>query len=597
MGVPPFISPFRYALILLAIFTGFAAVFARLLHLQVLEDERYARQAEENRERFDRLPAPRGPILDRSGNLLATTRTVIELGVDPQSLVREDFAKIDELAEIIDRSPAEIREAFETRERRNPRTGGTRPVRWVKLADSVFPEDYERIRELGIRAVYGNYENQRLYPAGSMAAHVIGFVADNGEAYYGVEQAMNFYLEGQDGWRESEKDGRRRELAQFRWREVAPRTGLGVELTLDLVLQTAVEAELDRIVAEYEPSAASILVSDPRTGELLALGNRPTFDPNAHAESPKRAWTNRALTAVYEPGSTFKIVAASAALNEGIVSPETTFDCAVGRVRYRGRSVSLPSDHKRHEDLSVEEIVVKSSNRGAAWLGMTLGPERLYGYARAFGFGERTGLRLGAESRGILHPVPEWDGLTITRMPMGHAVSATPVQVHSAMSVIAAGGIRRPLQLVRRIVDPEGGATVVPFDRTAEEERVVSPEIARTMAGFLRRVVGRDGTARRAFLEGFRVAGKTGTTQMIVDGTYSHSHHIASFSGFLPAEDPRVVITVVVEDPRLDGVGYGGLVAAPVFRNIAETAAHHLRVRPRGGIGGPLLAGREEATR
>jgi cell division protein FtsI/penicillin-binding protein 2 len=240
----------------------------------------------------------------------------------------------------------------------------------------------------------------------------------------------------------------------------------------------------------------------------------------------------------------------------------------------------------------VEEIVVKSSNRGAALLGMTLGDEGLYDYSRAFGFGEQTGLRLGAESRGILHPVKDWDGLTISRLPMGHAVSATPVQVHSAMATIAAGGVRKPLRLVKRVFDEEG-QTVLEFD-PGDERRVVSEEVARTMADFLEGVVGPSGTARRAFLDGFRVAGKTGTTQMIIDGRYSNKQHVASFSGFFPADDPEVVITVVVEDPQLKGVGYGGVVAAPVFRRIAETASHHLQILPQGIIGSPLMASRTD---
>ena len=586
--LPPFIGALRYGLILTAIFLGFAGVFARLLHLQVLDREHYAQFAEESRDRYDRLVAPRGPIVDRSGNLLASTQTVIELGVDPQSLVREDFTKIPELAKILDIPEEEIRTAFEKRERRNSQTGEVRSVRWVKLKDAVYPEEYDQIRDLDIRGVYGNYKNQRIYPAGSMAAHLIGFVADDGSGYYGVEQAMDFYLQGQDGWRESEKDGRRRELAQFRWREVAPRPGLGVELSLDLVLQTKVESELDLIMDEYSPQSASIIVSDPDTGEILALANRPTFNPNFHGESPKSSWMNRALTTVYEPGSTFKIVASAGALNDHLVEPDTIYDCGISRVEYEGRTVRLPSDSHDHEELSVKDIVIKSSNRGAALLGMTLGDQRMYEYARAFGFGERTGLRLGAESRGILHPVKDWDGLTISRLPMGHAVSATPVQVHSAMSTIAAGGVRRPLRLVRRAFDAEG-ETVLNFD-SGEEHRVVSEEVAETMAGFLEGVVGPQGTARRAFLDGFRVAGKTGTTQMIVDGRYSRRHHVASFSGFLPADHPEVVITVVVEDPQLKGVGYGGVVAAPVFRRIAETASHHLHILPSGVIGGPLMA-------
>ncbi len=585
---PPYIGAFRYGLILTAIFLGFAGVFARLLHLQVLDPEHYVQYAEESRGRYDRLVAPRGPIVDRAGNLLASTQTVIELGVDPQSLVREDFTKIPELAEILDLPESRIREAFEKRERRNPSTGEVRPVRWVKLSDAVYPEDYDLIRELEIRGVYGNYKNQRIYPAGSMAAHLIGFVANDGGGYYGVEQAMDFYLQGQAGWRESEKDGRRRELAQFRWREVAPRPGLGVELTIDLVLQTKVEGELDSIMEKYSPKSASIIVSDPKTGEILALANRPTFNPNFHGESPKSSWMNRALTTVYEPGSTFKIVASAGALNENLVTPDTLFDCSNSRVEYNGRTVRMPADHHQYDELSVKDIVVKSSNRGAALLGMTLGDERMYEYSRAFGFGEKTGLRLGAESRGILHPVKAWDGLTISRLPMGHAVSATPVQVHSAMSVIAAGGVRRPLNLVKSVYDSNGD-TVIRFS-PAPEERIISEEVALEMAGFLEGVVGPEGTARRAYVDGFRAAGKTGTTQMIIDGKYSNRHHVASFSGFLPADNPEVVITVVVEDPQLKGVGYGGVVAAPVFRSIAETASHHLQIVPEGVIGGPLMA-------
>ncbi|MEM0964690.1 MAG: penicillin-binding protein 2 [Verrucomicrobiota bacterium] len=586
--LPPFIGGFRYGLILIAIFACFGAIFFRLLHLQVFESDRYVAFAEESRDRYDRLVAARGPIVDRAGNLLASTRTVIELGVDPQALVREDFTKVGDLASILGVPQDEIRRAFEKRERKNPRTGEIAEVRWVKLSDAVFPEDYERIRELGIRGVYGHYENQRVYPAGSMAAHLVGFVADNGEAYYGVEQALDFYLDGQDGWRESEKDGRRREMAQFRFREVAPRSGLGVELSLDLVLQTKVEEELDAIMEEYAPDSASIIVSDPRTGEILALGNRPTFDPNYHSKSDKTSWRNRALTTVYEPGSTFKIVAAAGALNEGLVDPETVFDCSESRVAYNGRTVRMPADHKTYESLSVEQIVVKSSNRGAALLGMSLGDNRLHDYARRFGFGERTGLRLGSESRGILHPVEDWDGLTISRLPMGHAVSATPVQVHAAMATIAGGGIRKPLRLIRRVFDAEG-ETVLQFN-SGEEKRVISEEVAHTMASFLEMVVGANGTARRAFLDGFRAAGKTGTTQMIIDGRYSNEHHVASFSGFLPANQPKVVITVVVEDPQVDGVGYGGVVAAPVFRNIAETASHHLQILPDGVIGQRMIA-------
>jgi len=226
----------------------------------------------------------------------------------------------------------------------------------------------------------------------------------------------------------------------------------------------------------------------------------------------------------------------------------------------------------------MHEVVVKSSNRGAAHLGLLLGESRLHDYATAFGFGEKTGCDLGGEISGTLHDVKAWDGLTITRLPMGHAVSATPMQVHSAMSVIANDGILMEPMLTKRVFDNQG-EDVIRFSPKAKR-RVISSEVAGTISKMLADVVGENGTARRAAIENYAVAGKTGTTQKIVDGRYSNQHHVASFSGFLPADRPQLVVTVVVDEPRLNGVGYGGSIAAPAFRNIAEACIAYLGIRP-----------------
>ncbi len=388
-------------------------------------------------------------------------------------------------------------------------------------------------------------------------------------------------MRGQDGWRETERDGRRRELAQFRDREVMPTNGLDVELTLDQTVQHIVETEIKRIVGDYDPAGVSVIVSRPASGEVLAMANYPTYDPNEFYNTrkyPIANQRNRALTDVFEPGSTFKIVPAAAALNEGIVDPDDVFQTSVARVSYKGRTLSLPSDHHNYEQLSMREVVVKSSNRGAAHLGLMLGERRLHDYAAAFGFGQTTGCELGGEVSGILHDVRNWDGLTITRMPMGHAVSATPIQVHTAMSVIANDGILMEPMLAKRIFDRSGG-DVVRFAPKARH-RVISTEVAEVVSRMLAEVVGENGTARRASIENYAVAGKTGTTQKIVDGRYSNKHHVASFSGFFPADNPALVITVVVDEPRLDGVGYGGSVAAPAFKNIAEACISYLGIRP-----------------
>jgi cell division protein FtsI/penicillin-binding protein 2 len=271
-------------------------------------------------------------------------------------------------------------------------------------------------------------------------------------------------------------------------------------------------------------------------------------------------------------------VPAAAALNEGIVHSGDMFQTGVKRVSYKGRTLSLPDDSHTYESLSMHDIVVKSSNRGAAHLGLMLGEKRLYDYAAGFGFGEKTGCDLGGEISGTLHAPRNWDGLTITRLPMGHAVSATPMQVHSAMSVIANNGVLMEPMLAKRVFD-SSGQDVVRFKPKAKR-RVISTEVAHEVAGMLADVVGKEGTARRAAIDNYEVAGKTGTTQKIVNGQYSSQHHVASFSGFFPSENPALVITVIVDEPQLNGIGYGGIVAAPAFRNIAEACIAYLGIRP-----------------
>jgi len=347
------------------------------------------------------------------------------------------------------------------------------------------------------------------------------------------------------------------------------------------MVQHIVEQEVARLAAEYNPESVSVIVSEPSTGAVMAMANYPTYDPNEFYNTKKYpidSQRNRALTDLIEPGSTFKIVPAAAALNEGIVAPEDIFQTGVERVSYKGRSLKLPSDHHTYDSLSMHDIVVKSSNRGAAHLGLILGENRLHDYAEAFGFGEKTGFDLGGEVSGTLHSVKNWDGLTITRLPMGHAVSATPMQIHGAMSVIANKGVLMEPLIAERVFDAAGN-DIVRFSPKAKR-RVVSTEVAQTVADMLVDVVGKDGTARKAAIDNYSVAGKTGTTQKIVNGKYSRPHHVASFSGFFPANKPALVITVVVDEPQLKGVGYGGSVSAPAFRNIAEACIAYLGIRP-----------------
>ncbi|WP_269523755.1 peptidoglycan D,D-transpeptidase FtsI family protein [Coraliomargarita parva] len=575
-----FVSSPRANIVYSAIALAFCVLLGRLVYLHIWKHDELLAQVENNRKVMEVVKARRGNIVDVRGNILATTRTSYNVGVDPQSVREEDAALLPELARLLGVPLAEVEAAFETKTRKGDASSmDVRLIRWATLAKGVDEATYEAVRALKIRGVYGNSQYARAYPGKQLAAHVLGYINHEETPVTGIERFFDYYLRGQDGWRETERDGRRRELAQFRDREVEPTNGLNVELNIDQMVQHIVEREIDRVVGDFDPKSVSVIVSEPRTGAVLAMANYPTYDPNEFFDTKKYPidWQrNRALTDVIEPGSTFKIVPAAAALNEGIVQPDDVFQTGVALVSYKGRNLKLPADHHVYDQLSVKEIVVKSSNRGAAHLGMLLGEQRLHDYAAAFGFGDKTGCALGGEVDGTLHPVRNWDGLTITRMPMGHAISATPMQVHSAMSVIANDGVLMQPQIVKRIFDSRG-QNLVSFAPKAKR-RVVSAEVAHEVSEMLTQVVSTEGTARKAMIKNYSVAGKTGTTQKIIDGRYSSRHHVASFTGFLPAEKPQLVITVVVDDPR--GTGYGGSVSAPAFRNIAEACITYLGIRP-----------------
>jgi cell division protein FtsI/penicillin-binding protein 2 len=466
--------------------------------------------------------------------------------------------------------------------------GGYRLVRWAKLSDHVDEDTYAQIMALDIKNVYGQHVYRRSYPHNGLAAHVIGYVNKAGEPVTGIEAYADFFLRGRNGWREGERDGRGRELAQFRTREVPRADGYNVALSIDSNVQSIIEDELAEVARKYQPQKATIVVSDPRTGFILGMANYPSYDlndyskPGADGRVDLAAQRNIAVTDVYDPGSVFKIVAASGALEEKLVTPAPRFDCSKDRIDYNGLTRRLPrEDHNFEDPLTVSEIIAHSSNRGADQLAMKLGDQRFYDYVRAFGFGERTGFPVGGEVAGRVKSPKEWDSMTITRMPMGQSVSVTVLQMHQAMSVIASGGVLLRPQIIREITDA-AGETVHRYAR-AEVRRVVSPATAQTVARMLMGVASPEGTAPEAAIPNFQVAGKTGTTQKLIDGQYSERHHVASFVGFFPASRPEVVISVIVDDADAHapgGVAYGAKVAAPAFKHIAEQLIQYRNIKP-----------------
>ncbi len=545
---------------------AFLACAARLYYLQVAAHPQYQRISENNRIRLETHPAKRGEITDCNGELLATHETRMVVGLDANCIEDDDKPKLPRLAKILGISYETVAQAADS------------DKNWIKLKEGVDESTYRQVEDLKLKGFYGYPSYDRVYPKGSMAAHVMGFVNKEGVSNGGVEKMMDFYLKGQEGWRETERDGKKRELGQFRSREVHPQDGLNVELSIDLRVQSEIEDQMKAIAEQYHPEGASIIVSDPKTGFILGMCNYPSFDPNQYSKYPMENLRNRAISDMMEPGSTFKIVTISAALQEKVITPDSRFDCGAATAMYRGKELPLPRNDVPLGWLDVRDIIAKSSNKGAALIGMKMGEELMHQYAEQFGYGRTTGLGLPGESPGLLMQLKHWDALTITRLPMGHAVAGTPLQIHYAMSTIANNGVLMTPQIVKRIYDEDGNTVLVCNPRP--KRQVISPETAQLMAKLLIRTVSPEGTAPRAQIPGYEVAGKTGTTQKLIDGKYSDTHHIASFCGFFPSRDPRLVVTVIVDNPHLKGIGFGGLVSAPIFKAIATRLIQHLNIPP-----------------
>jgi cell division protein FtsI/penicillin-binding protein 2 len=389
----------------------------------------------------------------------------------------------------------------------------------------------------------------------------------------GVELMFNSALAGIPGWRKTEMY-QKRELTTYRGEEIAPHNGHDVVLTIDAGVQHILETELAAAVQRYSPSSACGIVVRPHTGEILAMATVPTFDPNNPGATQPDTWRNRVITDTYEPGSTFKIVAVAGALNDGLVTLESQFDCEHGHFWFANHR--LKDDHPIGI-ATVEDIIAKSSNIGTAKIGLQMGRERLYQYIRGFGFWQPTGLGLQGEVRGLLDPPAKWSQLQSSRVPIGHGVAVTPLQMVMAMTAIANGGrLMRPT-LIGKLIDDEGHEVFRNEPRVVRQ--VVSDATARLMISALKRVVSSNGTASKAVLEHYTVAGKTGTAEMPGPRGYIYNQYVGSFMGFLPADQPELCIGVVLVGLK-PPLYYGGHTAAPTFRIIAERTAKYLALKP-----------------
>lgn len=538
-------------------------IAGRLVYLQAIRHDELQKEARAQQLHLDSAPtsSTRGRVLDREGRELA-----LSLEIDSCFAVPYEIENMDETSELL--APLVGIEAKELAERfRNANQAKTK---FIWLARRLEEARSAKILDLGLKGVYMRKEPKRFYPNGSMAAHVLGFVGLDEVGQAGIEQFHNHRMRGETGKVFIETDAHGQ---PYESREDQSRAGQTIVLTIDQMIQYRAEQSLSAAVARTGAKSGTVIVLDPRTGEILALANSPTFDPNDAGVATQQSRVNGALEKIYEPGSTFKIVAYSAAIEEGLVRPEDYIDCQMGSITVAGR---LIHDHHSFGSLSISDALAKSSNVAAIKLGLRLGDNRMYDYMRRFGFGSRTGIELPGETAGLLRPVSSWSASSMGSLAIGQEIGVTPMQMATAFGALANGGVRIAPHLVREIRGSDGA---IVFAATPEQFRVVSTETARALRGMLEGVTVH-GTAKLAQLNGYTAAGKTGTAQKIDTKTrsYSTSKHIASFVGFAPVENPAVVIIVVLDEPA--GAYHGGDVAAPVFREIAEQILPGLNIAP-----------------
>ncbi len=540
----------------LAITALFAIVIFRLILIMFVEHETYFARAKIQQIKKEEITPKRGNIYDRKGRELAVSLEKESLFVDPLAL--RDYKDIEKLKAYV-KVNAHLLENSTNRNRR-----------FIWIERKIDSHMANQIKALKIEGLGFVTEGARFYPKGFLASHVIGFVNIDEQGIEGLESYYDRYLKAQKSAKTVLRDARGKKLSEGDLDEIK---GSDLFLTIDEGLQYIVEKHLDWTVKKWQANSAIAIMMDPFTGEILALANRPTYDPNSLKSLKNPAIIrNRAITDLYEPGSTFKIVTATAALEEGIVKTNTKFDCSLGHIEVGGKKVK---DAHKHGVLTFEEVIQKSSNVGTIKIAMMLGRERLYNYIKKFGFGEKTGVDLPGEISGYVRPLSRWSGTSMGAIPIGQEVGVTALQILRAYSAIANGGYLVKPYVVSEIRSPEGK---IVYKAVIDRERIVSEKTAYTLREILKKVTQEGGTATTAKVEGNNVAGKTGTAQKYDPKTkrYSKDKYVSSFVGFIPAENPRIALIVVVHDPR--GAHYGGVVAGPVFRAISDEAMAYLNV-------------------
>lgn len=533
----------------------FLIVGYQLVQLCMIRQPSLVRLAEKQHRLSIEIPPMRGQILDRHGKELATDLKVPSVYAVPRLLRASDRPAI---ATKVSRILGLDRDFVLDRLSRN------KAFIWLKRR--IPFDEAGKIRSLELASLGIVEEYRRFYPQGDLLSQILGFTDVDSRGLEGVELSLNQELQGRAGRRITRRDAMGREIRAYEIKTIPSVDGNRVWLTIDQYLQYLTERALDRAYHKWKAKGAIAVIMDPHTGKILAMANRPNFDPNAYEKSAAQTRRNRAISDMYEPGSVFKIVTASAALNENTVTAASQFNCENGRYRYGSKVLH---DVHSYGMLSLEEVIVKSSNIGAVKIAATLRPGVFYRYIKAFGFGEPTGIDLGGEAPGFVRAPAQWSKTSPFNIPMGQEIMVTALQMTAAMAVIANGGNLMKPYAVERIEDQAG--VVLAEKKPAVKRQVIRPEIAALMRHILVRVV-EEGTGKLAKIDGIAVGGKTGTAQKILPNGrgYSHNNFMSSFVGFAPADNPQFVMAVVLDDPKPRY--FGGTVAAPVFKEVMETA-------------------------
>jgi cell division protein FtsI (penicillin-binding protein 3) len=543
----------------------FAITSARAFFLQVVKRDQLVKLAERQHQKTVPLTPGRGSIYDRNNAPLAVSVEMDSCYAEPRNIdnIPEAAARLAPLLEM-------------TREQLERKLSGSKSFTWLQRR--ITPDLTQKIKALDIDGICFVKESKRFYPNAEMAGHVIGFTGLDPEGLEGIELKYDATILGNTGFLVTERDALGRDIAMKGPVVKTASRGNNVTLTLDKNIQYLAEKELAAAVESSRAKGGMALVMEPQSGRVLAMATYPLFNPNSYFKYAPGALRNRNITDSFEPGSTFKVFLIAAALEEKVISPGDGFNCEGGSYSIGGRTIH---DTHKYGRLSVAEVLKFSSNIGAAKIGGRLGQERLYTYLRAFGFGTRSGIDLPGEVAGYVRDRRQWFAVDLATISFGQGISATALQLAAAVSAVANGGTLMKPYLVEKITD-ENGTVLQQFSPQARQ-RVISPETAGVVARMMEGVTTEGGTGMNAAVEGFRVAGKTGTAQKVdpITRGYSVDKRTASFIGFVPADKPKLTILVIIDEPKTSP--YGGVVAAPAFKSIAAQSLCYLNVPPAKG--------------